>query len=266
MNRFSPSKLIAMIGLGLLCSLAVHAQSLDAPSQPRNQESNDPNNRARIHTELGAAYYQSGHMSAALDELRVALDADSSYVQAYSIRGLVYGQLKEHVRAENDFKKALSLAPGDPEVNNNYGWYLCENGKERQSVAYFLQALKNPLYETPERAYSNAGACSLRSGDLDNAQRYLLTALSMNRNDFNGSVIRFHLANLFYQRGNYSEAHIYITDAMKQMEPPTPEALWLGVRIEHRLGNASIETAYSAQLRSRYPASNEYQEFLKGNF
>ena len=266
MKRFSPSKLIAVLGFGLFCSLAAHAQTLDAPAPPRNQESSDPRNRARIHTELGAAYFQSGHNSAALDVLRIALDADSDYVQAYSIRGLVYGQLKEQARAEADFKKALSLAPGDPEVNNNYGWYLCENGQERQSISYFLQALKNPLYETPERAYSNAGACSLRLGDLDNAQRYLLTALSMSRDNYNGGTIRLHLAKLFYQRGNFGEARIYITDALKQIEPQTAEALWLGVRIERKLGNASTENAYAAQLRSRYPASSEYQEFLKGNY
>lgn len=264
MKRHSPRSLIAGIVLGLLCAQGVLAQSLDAPTQARNQNASDPKNRARIHTELGAAYFQSGHMSAALDEFRIALDADSDYVQAYSIRGLVYGQLKEYARAEADFQRALNLAPNDPEVNNNYGSYLCENGKERQSIAYFLQALKNPLYETPGRAYTNAGTCALKSGDLDGAQRYLLTALGLTRDD--GGLVRMQLARLFYQRGNHEEARVYLSDALKQMEPPAPAALWLGIRLEHKLGNRSAENAYAAQLRSRYPTSEEYQEFLKGNF
>jgi len=264
MKRHSPRSLIAGIVLGLLCAQGVLAQSLDAPSQARNQNASDPKSRARIHTELGAAYFQSGHMSAALDEFRIALDADSDYVQAYSIRGLVYGQLKEFARAEADFQRALKLAPNDPEVNNNYGSYLCESGKERQSIAYFLQALKNPLYETPERAYTNAGTCALKSGDLDGAQRYLLTALGLARE--NTGLIRLQLARLFYQRGNNEEARVYLSDALKQMEPPTPAALWLGIRLEHALGNRNAEGAYAAQLRSRYPTSDEYQEFLKGNF
>jgi len=50
------------------------------------------------------------------------------------------------------------------------------------------------------------------------------------------------------------------------MEPPTSEALWLGVRIERKLGNRSAESGYASQLRSRYPTSDEYQEFLKGNY
>ena len=47
---------------------------------------------------------------------------------------------------------------------------------------------------------------------------------------------------------------------------PTPEALWLGVRLERKLGNKAGEGSYASQLRSRYPTSREYQLFLKGNF
>lgn len=255
---------IAVACLGLSGAGAVQAQSFDGPANSRQQNATDPKNRARIHTELGAMYFQNRHWSAALEELGIALDADSGYVQAYSVRGLVYAQLKEYAKAENDFQRALSLAPGDPEVNNNYGWYLCDTGKARQSIAYFLQAVKNPLYETPDRAYTNAGMCAVKAGDLDGAQGYLLNALRFARDG--APATRLELAKLFYQRGINEESRIYLNDALKQMEPPTAEALWLGLRLERRLGNRGGEGGYAAQLRSRYPASPEYQEFLKGNF
>jgi type IV pilus assembly protein PilF len=50
------------------------------------------------------------------------------------------------------------------------------------------------------------------------------------------------------------------------MGQPSAEALWLGVRLERKLGNRVAEGSYAAQLRSRHPTSPEYQEFLKGNF
>ena len=50
------------------------------------------------------------------------------------------------------------------------------------------------------------------------------------------------------------------------LKPPPAEALWLAIRIERRLGNQQAEAAFTSQLRSRYPTSPEYQEFLKGNF
>ena len=94
MKAFSLQSGFVMLCLGLACSLPVQAQnSFDNPQQARAQSSSDPRNRARIHTELGAMYFQGGSMSVALDELGIALAADSSYYQAYSIRGLVYGAL-----------------------------------------------------------------------------------------------------------------------------------------------------------------------------
>lgn len=265
MNAYSLKHGALALCLCLASAFAAHAQySADQVSGGRVQNSSDPRNRAKIHTELGAMYFQAGNVPVALDELRIALEADSSFYQAYSVRGLVHASLKEYARAEADFQRALGLAPNDPEVNNNYGWYLCETGKERQSIAYFLNAVKNPLYETPDRAYTNAGSCALRAGDLQGAQNYLLNAIQLERDG--APFARLQLAKLFYRRGIFGEAKVYLADALKQFEVPTPEALWLGVRLERRLGDRVAEGAYAAQLRSRYPTSPEYQEFLKGNF
>jgi type IV pilus assembly protein PilF len=235
-----------------------------APQAESAPQAGDPKASAKIHTELAALYFQAGSAAVALDEIRLALDADSDYVQAYSVRGLIYAQLKENAKAEQDFARALRMAPNDPEVNNNYGWYLCSTGRERQSIDYFMKAVRDPLYATPDRAYTNAGTCSLKVGDLDAAQRYLLQAVQLSR-DAAGPA-RLELAKIFYQRGNLSEARIYLTDAMRAMEPPPPEALWLGFRLERKLGNKAAEGSYATQLRSRYPTSPEYQEFLKGNY
>lgn len=265
MKVFSLKNRIAGICLTVLCVFSAQAQYDFNPSATGpSQAVTDPRNRARIHTELGAMYFQSRNPAVALDELRIALSADSGYFQAYSVRGLVHASLKEYDKAEDDFRQALNLAPNDPEVNNNYGWYLCETGKERQSIAYFLNALKSPLYETPDRAYTNAGACALKAGDLDGAQDYLLKALQLSRDG--AMSARLQLAKVFYRRSILEEARVYLTDALRMMEPPTAEALWLGLRLERKLGNRVAEGGYASQLRGRYPTSPEYQEFLKGNF
>lgn len=224
----------------------------------------DPRSRAKIHTELGGLYFQAGNPSAALEHLGMALEIDSSFHQANSVRGLVYAALREYTKAEADFARALSRAPNDPEVNNNYGWFLCDTGKERQAIPYFDRALRDPLYETPDRAYTNAGTCLLKVGELDQAQNYLLQAVRISRN---GAVpARLGLARIFYTRGNLNESRLYLSDALRMMEPPTAEALWLAVRVERKLGDKAAESGFASQLRSRYPTSTEYQEFLKGNF
>ncbi len=262
MNVASIRNRILGICLALGAVMQVQAQSYD-PSV-RTANATDPRMRAKVHTELGAAYFQGGHPSAALDELRIALEADSSYFQALSVRGLVHASLREYAKAEDDFKRALKMAPGDPEVNNNYGWYLCETGKEQQSIAYFMQAIKDPLYETPDRAYTNAGTCAMKAGDLDAALNYLLNALRLAHD---GAVqTRFQLASLFYRRGNYTESEVYLKDVFRMVDMPSAAMFWLGLRVERKLGNRAVEANYAAQLRSRYPGSPEYMEFLKGNF
>lgn len=242
-------------------SLTSFAQSYEGGAR---MSASDARSRARVHTELGAAYFEAVHMAAALDELRIALESDSGYAPAYSMRGLVHAYLKEDGKADADFRRALDIAPRDPEVNNNYGWFLCQTGRAKQSINYFVQALKDPLYETPWHAYTNAGMCALRAGDLDAAQGYLLNAIRVGR-DVAYSA-RFHLADVLYRRGNYSESRIYLSEAMRAMEPHSAEVLWLAMRLERRMGNRAAEAGYAAQLRNRYPTSAEYQEFLKGNF
>lgn len=232
--------------------------------EPQVQRKADPRERAKIHTELGGAYFQLGIPAVALEELNIAIAADSSYYTAYSVRGLIFSSLKEFAKAEEDFQRAIGLAPNDPEINNNYGWFLCSTGKEAESIGYFMKALRDPLYETPGRAYTNAGACAQRMGDLDNAQGYLLKALQISKD---GAVqARIELARLLYRRDNLKEARVYLNEALKAMEPPSPDALWLAIRLEKKLGNTRAEEGFAAQLRSRYPGSPEYQEFLKGNF
>lgn len=258
--------------LGLAFAMSPASAQYDAANVERNAQAqnsgaasvSDPRSRAKIHTELGALYFQAGNPSAALEHLALSLEIDSRFYQANSVRGLVYASLREYAKAEADFSRALSRAPDDPEVNNNYGWFLCETGKEAQSIPYFLKALKDPLYETPERAYTNAGSCALKIGDLDKAQGYLLQAVRLSRDG--AMTARLALAGIFYKRGIFSESRVYLGDALRMMEPPTAEALWLGLRLERKLGNKGAEGGFAAQLRSRYPTSNEYQEFLKGNF
>ena len=284
MNGLIIRKRILVVCLGACFALSAHAQQSlewvkEMPGQaqgsggtttlvPQVNEPQarpaDPKYRAKIHTELAAAYYQAGNPAVALEEVRIALEADPDYVQAYSVRGLIRAQLKENAKAEEDFQRALRIAPKNPDINNNYGWFLCDTGQPRQSIQYFLNAVKDPLYETPEVAYANAGKCALKAGDMDGAQEYLLQSLRLAKSQ--APETRYQLANVFYLRGNLDESKVYLNEAVKAMEPPTPEALWLGVRLERKLGNKAGEGSYASQLRTRYPTSREYQLFLKGNF
>lgn len=221
-----------------------------------------PRERARVHTELAAAYYERGSMGVALEELRIALSADSNYASAYNILGLVHMDLKEFPQAQQSFERGLQLTPNDPDINHNYAWFLCQSGREAMSLRYFLAAIKNPLYPTPQKSYALAGACALRTGDDGDARNYFERALRL---DPNLPLALVNLAKIKYRAGELSEAR-RLVGRFNQVVEPTAESLWLGARIERRLGDRTAEGKQSAELRRRFPGSKEYDDLVKGRF
>lgn len=131
-----------------------------------------PEDRARVHTELAALYYQQGSMKTALTELQAAVHVDPSYALAYSMYGLVYAQLDENAVATDYFQRAITLAPSDPDIRNNYGWFLCQTGRQRAGLEQLEQSWQNPLYDTPGVALANASRCAAAIGDSALADRY----------------------------------------------------------------------------------------------
>ncbi|HZE60479.1 MAG TPA: type IV pilus biogenesis/stability protein PilW [Burkholderiales bacterium] len=239
-----------------------------ATKEPESQggtivgEVGDARNRARVHTDLAGAYYERGNMGVALDELRHATTADPSYPQAYELLGLVYMELKDTRQAESNFERALRLSPNDANINHNYGWFLCQNGREKDSIRYFLQALRNPLYASPARTYSTAGLCSVRAGNTKDAEEFLQRALKADPEDPSALI---QLAQIRYRQGNVDEARRFISRYNKLVSP-SPESLWLALRIERKGGERAAEQSYASQLRRRFPNSAEYQSLQRGQY
>lgn len=238
------------------------AGAVAADSGPKHTTSSDPRSRARVHTELGSLYLQENQLSIALDEARTAIAADPDYPQAYNLLGLIYLVMRDAGKSRDAFQRALSLAPNDPDVNNNFGWYLCQTKRERESIRYFVAAASNPLYSTPARSYVNAAMCADRGGDAAEARDYALRAVQA---DPSNPQAAFFLADLDFRQGRYVEAR----DGMRRMHAtaePTAASLWLSIRTARRLGDRESEKAAAAQLYQRFPESREYQAYSRGQF
>lgn len=228
----------------------------------RDSKPADARSRAKAHADLGMVYYQSARMGVALQEARLALDADPGYAPAHDLLGLIYMYLGETAEAESAFRKAVSIAPGDSDANNHYGWFLCTQGREKEGIGYLVTAVKNPLYTTPTKAYTNAGLCSLRIQDDAAAEGYFRKAAVA---DPGNNQAIYHLASLAYRQGRLDEARRLI-GAVHQQMTPNAESLWLAVRIERKLGDRLAETRHANQLRREFAGSPEYQALVEGRF
>jgi type IV pilus assembly protein PilF len=222
----------------------------------------DPRARARSHTELAAAYYQRGNLGVALEELRVATAADPGYAPAHSLLGLVYMDLREESQAAQSFERALSLAPTDGDINHNYGVFLCQTKREPDSIKYFMQAVKNPLYATPSRSWSAAGVCTLRTDRPKEAEQYFERALRLKPDE---PAALLNLGQIRYQQGKMDEARQLVARYNK-LDQPSAESLWLALRIERKTGQKVAEQSFANQLRRRFPGSPEYQALQRGKF
>lgn len=255
--------------LAVLCAGCANMSGGQPASQAPTLESRsitgevgDPRNRARVHTELASLYYGQNNMAVALEELRVAAAADPSYPTVHSMFGLVYAELRENQLAQASFQRALQLSPTDPDINHNYGSFLCQTRREAESIQYFLAAIRNPLYATPWRSYSTAGLCSMRAGNLQDAEELLQRALKLEPEE---PVALLQMGQIRYRQRKYSEARTFVTRYNKGQEP-SAESLWLAVRIERQLGERVAESSYATQLRRRFPGSREYQALQRGDY
>jgi type IV pilus assembly protein PilF len=221
-----------------------------------------PRDRARIHTELAGAYYERGNLGVALEELRIAIAADPNYAPAYNVLALVHADLRENEQAQANFERALRINPADADVNHNYGWFLCQSGREEQSLRYFLAAVRNPLYATPQKSYAMAANCALRKNRDADAFDFYERALRL---DPNYILAIIGMAQVQYKRGQLAESRVLVTRFNRMIEP-TAESLWLALRIERKLGDRAAESTYASQLRRQYPGTPEYQELLKGQY
>lgn len=218
--------------------------------------------RAKIFTELGFAYYNRGQMKVALDEARKAISVDNRYGPAYHLLGLIYMDLEEDKLAEENFRKALDIDRNDSDAHNSYGWFLCTRGRHDDGLAQFGEAMRNPLYDKPEQAMTNSGMCSEKKGDLKRAESYYNKAMKLAPN---APLPIIKLAELDFRMGNLNEAQRLLS-RHQQISPPTAEALWLGLRIERKLGDKSQEAVYNQQLRRNFPEAPETQLLLKGQY
>lgn len=233
------------------------------PARPTSGgASGQENLSAKIHTELGAGYYARGQYAVALEELHKAFEAEPNYAPAFSILGLVRAELREDREAEAAFRRALELRPGFSEAENNFGFFLCRRGRIDEALGYFEAALKNPLYTTPETALTNAGACSLRKGDLAGAENHFIRALKR-APSLAGALEG--MADVDFRQGRFLASRGKLRQ-LNELGELSAQALWLGVRIERLLNDKNAEASYATQLRRRFPEAMQTQWMIMGQY
>ncbi|PID46323.1 MAG: type IV pilus biogenesis/stability protein PilW [Proteobacteria bacterium] len=188
---------------------------------------------AKYNAHLGAEYTRTGRLALANEKLQKALEQNPRSADAHHYYALLKQKLGENAAADKHFRIAVRLSPKDPQLLNNYGSHLCNDGHYAEASKQFAAALNDPLYTTPEFAYTNAGICIKKSGDAVQAERFFRKSLEV-KPSF-GSAL-YQMAKLKYEQGDYARAQAFL-QRYHEKNREAAETLALCVKINARLGD-----------------------------
>ena len=220
---------------------------VDVPDVPRNPEA------ATTNVRLGISYMQQGKLPLANSKLKRALaqDPDSSLVNWTN--AVLEEKLGNNDEADKLFRRAVSLNKDDSEAQNNYGAFLCRQSRVDEALEAFEQAVANPLYQTPEFAYTNAGICLVQQNRAQDARGYFYKALEKNHAY---PTALYQMALLNYGEGRFDRSRDYLQQ-LNSKARNNPKVLWLCAVVERQLGNLQASRQCEIQLRKNFPLARE---------
>lgn len=192
---------------------------------------------------------RTGNVKEAAELARKAVRQQPQSPEAHAVLGLVLEQQGDIAAAGASYRKATELAPSRGEFLNNYGAWLCRQGREEESLQWFDRAAAAPGYATPAAARGNAGACALAAGQTVRAERDLRAAI---QDDPDNAVALGALARMAFDARRMMEARAF-SERRLASAPPTPEALQLASQIEQELGDSDAARRYVEQMQKRFP-------------
>lgn len=226
-------------------------------------DESDVRKRARIRLELATAYFAQGQLTTALDELKHVLALDARMSEAHELRGLIYSAMNEPALADESFKRAIQLDERNGSAIHNYAWWLCSKQRYPEADAFFERAANLPQSIATSKTLMARGVCQVRAGLLPEAEKSLVRSYEL---DASNPATAYNLSAVLYRRGEYERARFYIRRVNNIPEQITPESIWLGARVENRMGNVGGRDELAGILRSRFPNSREATALESGRF
>lgn len=221
------------------------APELDIQTDPRHDG-------ARISLQQAQAAFSAGRLedAARLADQSIRQNPDSA--AAHTLRAVVADHRGEVDRAGEHYLQAVKLAPHQGGMFNNYGTWLCANGRAEESLEWFQRALADPNYPRRSTAMANAGACAIDAGQAGQGARLLEAALEQDPvNPVALSAMARHelAAGRAFQARAFSQRRLAAA-------PADAASLLLASQIETKLGDTEAADRYVQRLRAEFPATS----------
>jgi len=168
--------------------------------------------KAGAHYKIGVSYFNENKIQSAFVEFQKALELNPKDKEVLDKLGMVYLEFGDLQKAMDSFIKAVTIDPNFSEAHNNLGVAYGRMGRLTDAINSFNAALKNPLYQAPQKAYYNLGNAYYRLGHIDDAINAYRDAINRVQ-DF--PFPYYGLALCYNAKGQYGEAASAITRAIE---------------------------------------------------
>ena len=225
----------------------------------------NPDKAVQLRTQLAGEYIRNNELDKAKQELDTALKIDSRSAEANLMMGVLLQQEGTPInvqKAEEYFKRAITINPNFPQARNNYGAYLFQRNRAQEAIEQFKSASASLGYDQRYAALENLGRSYLSIGDVVNAEKAFIQALQVNRNSI---IAKIELAELFYLQERFTLASEMYEDYVRFAGQSTQgaRALWIGARIARARNDEMGMKVLLNQLRAQFPDGPEYQRYLQ---
>nr|WP_298891836.1 type IV pilus biogenesis/stability protein PilW [uncultured Acinetobacter sp.] len=266
-TRFNPkgqTVLKSTLGAVALSALIVMSGCVTTTPATRLGEK-DPEKAVQLRTQLAAEYIRTGELDKAKQELDQALNTDSRSVEANLMMGVLLqqeGSPTNMAKAEEYFKRAISIDGSHAQARNNYGTYLYLRERYPEAIAQFKVAGATLGYTQRYAALENLGRTYLKVGDNANAEQAFTQALQANRDSL---ISRLELSELLYFQQRFTLAGQMYEDYIRYTGQASQgaRALWIGLRLARARHDDLGMQVLANQLRAQFPDSQEYKRYLE---
>lgn len=223
-------------------------------------ESNaDDGDAAELNYQLGARYLRNGNYDLARDRLLLSIELEPRNAIAHYTLALTYEQLDNERLATESYENAVRIAPRDFNVQNAYAVFLCGQEQYDDARKQFDRAIRVPENDFSEITMTNAGVCMMQKPDLEAAEAYFRQALER-RPTYGEALLQLSL--LKFTAEDFLSARAFLQRYLSA-NIPTASVLYLGVRIEEKLGDERARTDYSNRILREFPQSPEARRILE---
>ena len=210
--------------LGRVAALRAQDQ-IDAAERVLHQLEETNGDLPVVHTTLGDLLRQQGRYEEAAKAYTRAIDLSGEIGERewflFYVRGTMYERTGDWGAAEADFRRALDLNPGQPQVLNYLGYSMVE---KRENLDEALGMIEQAIEAQPEAGYiiDSLGWALYRLGRYDEAVGHMERAAELMPVD---PVVNDHLGDVYWAVGRKLEAEF-------QWKRALSFALWEGATEE----------------------------------